>query len=320
MTGVVALGALCGVGVLGTFFGLRAIMPSLAELSAVVERPNEPGSSVGVRGAAAHGAVAGSRSGAGRQGLSGDHPLNRIAGAVFDTGNRWSELAGVHHIIDALAICGETTEVLVARMLGTGGVGFLLPPLFWLVASSLGASLPTALVIVLTLIAVPTGVALPVVSVLGRARERRRHFRIVLGNVVDLVVLSLAGGVGVESALLAACDVSTDWAARRMSRSLAKARDAGQSPWEALSALGEQSGVVELTELAATLQLAGKEGARVRQSLSARSDALRRHELAESESTANAMTERLFLPGALLLIGFLLFVGYPAFSRILGGL
>ena len=31
------------------------------------------------------------------------------------------------------------------------------------------------------------------------------------------------------------------------------------------------------------------------------------------------MTERLFLPGALLLLGFLLFIGYPAFSRILTG-
>jgi hypothetical protein len=31
------------------------------------------------------------------------------------------------------------------------------------------------------------------------------------------------------------------------------------------------------------------------------------------------MTERLFVPGALLLIGFLCFVGYPALTRILGG-
>jgi tight adherence protein C len=46
---------------------------------------------------------------------------------------------------------------------------------------------------------------------------------------------------------------------------------------------------------------------------------LRRHEQADAESSANAMTERLFLPGALLLLGFLVFIGYPAFARILGG-
>jgi hypothetical protein len=78
-------------------------------------------------------------------------------------------------------------------------------------------------------------------------------------------------------------------------------------------------GVPELVELSTTLQLAGTEGARIRQSLSARAVALRRHEQAEAESEANAVTERLFLPGALLLIGFLVFIGYPAFARILGG-
>jgi hypothetical protein len=31
------------------------------------------------------------------------------------------------------------------------------------------------------------------------------------------------------------------------------------------------------------------------------------------------MTERLFLPGALLLLGFLVFIGYPAVDRILSG-
>ena len=38
-----------------------------------------------------------------------------------------------------------------------------------------------------------------------------------------------------------------------------------------------------------------------------------------AEAEANALTERLFLPGAFLLVGFLLFVGYPAFTRIASG-
>jgi hypothetical protein len=92
------------------------------------------------------------------------------------------------------------------------------------------------------------------------------------------------------------------------------------SPWIALGQLGEEIGVVELVELSTTLQLAGTEGARILQSLSARSVSLRRHEQADAESAANATTERLFFPGALLLVGFLLFVGYPAFARIIGGL
>jgi hypothetical protein len=86
-----------------------------------------------------------------------------------------------------------------------------------------------------------------------------------------------------------------------------------------LGQLGVEIAVPELVELSTTLELAGTEGARIRQSLSSRAVSLRRHEQADAESAANTMTERLFLPGALLLFGFLLFVGYPAFSRIIGG-
>ena len=109
------------------------------------------------------------------------------------------------------------------------------------------------------------------------------------------------------------------WAAQRMGRTLLTARDSGAAPWEALEALGRELLVPELVELATTVQLAGTEGARIRDSLTARAASLRRHEQADAESAANAMTERLFLPGALLLLGFLVFIGYPAFQRILGG-
>jgi tight adherence protein C len=104
-----------------------------------------------------------------------------------------------------------------------------------------------------------------------------------------------------------------------MGRTLLTARDSGAAPWQALEALGRDLLIPELVELATTVQLAGTEGARIRDSLTARAGSLRRHEQADAESSANAMTERLFLPGALLLLGFLVFIGYPAFARILGG-
>jgi Flp pilus assembly protein TadB len=168
-------------------------------------------------------------------------------------------------------------------------------------------------------VAVPIGVALVVSALFRRAGERRRHVRVVVGSFVDLVVLSLAGGVGIDGALHAASQVTPDWAARRLSKALLVARDRGTTPWDALAGLGAELGVDELVELATTVQLAGTEGARIRQALTARGASLRRHEQAEAESAANAMTERLFFPGALLLLGFLLFIGYPAIQRILGG-
>jgi Flp pilus assembly protein TadB len=173
--------------------------------------------------------------------------------------------------------------------------------------------------VLLALVMVPTGALVPFLVLRAEAEERRHHFRNVIGTYVDLVVLSLAGGAGIEGSLLSASNVNSDWATKRMAKALLLARDTGEAAWEALSELGRELAVPELIELSATLQLAGTEGARVRQSLSARAASLRRHEQAEAESAANAMTERLFLPGTLLLLGFLLFIGYPAFNRILAG-
>jgi hypothetical protein len=104
-----------------------------------------------------------------------------------------------------------------------------------------------------------------------------------------------------------------------MLAALSLCRDSGDPPWEALTRLGEELGIEELGELAATAGLAGMEGAKVRATLAARAATIRRHELANAESEANALTERLFIPGAFLLVGFLIFIGYPAFTRIASG-
>jgi hypothetical protein len=132
-------------------------------------------------------------------------------------------------------------------------------------------------------------------------------------------VLGLAGGMGIESALLTAAQLGENAVSRRMLAALSLCRDTGEPPWEALARLGETLGIEELSELAATAGLAGMEGAKVRATLAARASSIRRHELAIAEAEANALTEKLFIPGAFLLVGFLIFIGYPAFTRIAAG-
>ncbi len=292
-------GAVTGLGCIGVVCGLRWSPRSLDAVAAAVNRPL-PKDTV----------------------PDGSETMSLRAGrtmvAYLDTTgiralSRWPDFAS------CLAISGQSLERLATQVLVLGGAGLLAPPFLWLVAQLVGVSTPVEVAILVALIGGFGGLVIPVFELFKRARERRRHFRIVIGSFVDLVVLGLAGGVGVEGAMFAASQVSGDWAARRMARALMQARDSGRSPWIALGQLGESIGVPELVELSTTLQLAGTEGARIRQSLSARAVSIRRHEQADAESAANAMTERLFLPGSLLLLGFLLFVGYPAFSRILSG-
>jgi tight adherence protein C len=303
MTAVVLLAVCTGSGAVGVVFGLRSRRMSLDGVLESWDR-TVPGGRAGPVGDRRDASVTGRLGGP-------------IVARVLESdraGHRW-----VVRARSDLEITGTAPEAFVSRIVVLMGCCALVPLVLWLLATLAGIGLPTAAAGLCVVLGVPAAAALPVAGLIRRATARRRHFRVVIGSFVDLVVLSLAGGVGIDGALHAASQVSTDWAAQRMGRTLLTARDGGSAPWAALESLGRELLVPELVELATTVQLAGTEGARIRDSLTARAASLRRHEQADAESAANAMTERLFLPGALLLLGFLVFIGYPAFQRILGG-
>jgi tight adherence protein C len=150
----------------------------------------------------------------------------------------------------------------------------------------------------------------------AEAERRRRSFRHAVGAFLDLVAISLAGGTGIEGALHGAVTLGQGWGFSRLGEALDHARLAGQTPWVALAQVGEDLGVSELRELAASLELAGHEGAKVRQSLAAKAASVRLHQLADIETEAAQATERMVLPIGLLFAGFVLFIGYPALAVI----
>jgi Flp pilus assembly protein TadB len=137
---------------------------------------------------------------------------------------------------------------------------------------------------------------------------------------LDLVNVLLAGGAGVETALLAAADAGDGWSFEQIRLAIARAQSARRSYWDSLRELGEELGVDALVEVAHSVQIAGEHGGRVRQSLSARAQALRQRNLSRIEHEAEQRTERMGLPMVVLFIGFVLLVGYPAFTGTLGAL
>ena len=94
----------------------------------------------------------------------------------------------------------------------------------------------------------------------------------------------------------------------------------GEPPWTGLDRLGTDLGISELNELAASVTLAGDEGARVRASIAAKARSIRVRGLADAESAAQAASERMSLPIVLLMLGFVVFLGYPAVMQVLTGL
>lgn len=189
---------------------------------------------------------------------------------------------------------------------GLGGSGLVL----------VGAAPPAAVLVVVALGAGVGGFLLPDALLAEEADRRRRGFRHALSSYLDLVNVILAGGGGIETALHAAADAGGGWAFAAIRQALDRARLTNRTPWDTLGQLGGEIGVEELRELAASVALAGSHGARIRQSLAAKADSLRGHLVAETEAAAEAATERMTIPVAVLLFGFLVFVAYPAIHQI----
>ena len=155
------------------------------------------------------------------------------------------------------------------------------------------------------------GFLAPDLAVRSEAVKHRAAFRDALSSFLDLVVIGLAAGSGVDQALDEAAQVGSGPAYAELRYALTEARLARVAPWDILAALGRRIGLPELQQLAATVGLAGTEGAKVRASLRSRALALRDRQLTAAEGEANAATERMSLPIVALFAGFLIFLGLP---------
>jgi Flp pilus assembly protein TadB len=218
-----------------------------------------------------------------------------------------------------LAITGRSIERHLAEQVALGVFGVLVVPLAAAVLLLGGVHLPLALPIWAALCCGAAGFFLPDLGVHGEAAQRRRDFRHALSSYLDLVVVALAGGAGVETALGDAASIGHGWAFEYLRQALDRSRLSRTTPWAALGQLGEELGVGELSELASSIALAGTEGARVRSSLGAKAMSLRVHELTDAESAEQASTEKMSLPVVLLFAGFLCFIAFPAVERVLTG-
>jgi len=219
-----------------------------------------------------------------------------------------------------LSTLDKPVEVHLAEQATSAIFGLLLPPvgatLLALMGVRSGLTVPAVFSIVLGV----TGFLAPELSVRSDAAKYRTQFRDALSSFLDLVVISLASGSGVDQALDEAARVGSGPAYVELRYALAEARLARIAPWDILAELGRRLAVADLQQLAASVGLAGTEGAKIRSSLRARAIALRERQLTDAEGEANAATERMSLPIVALFAGFLIFLGYPAVAAVLGGL
>lgn len=189
-----------------------------------------------------------------------------------------------------------------------------------LTLSAAGAGLGPGLTLALVAGGLVVGFVVPDLTVRSQAAGRRAAFRHALSSYLDLVNVLLAGGAGIETSLEAAAQAGDGWAYTQIRNALLRSRTMRQSPWVCFTDLGEAIGVAELGEIAASVRLAGEQGARIKTSLSAKAAALRAHQMARIEADAQAATERMGLPTVLMFLGFMVLLGYPAMQQIVRAL
>jgi tight adherence protein C len=216
-----------------------------------------------------------------------------------------------------LAVLGRSLEGFLASTVLLSVLGLLLGPIMIGLAMLAGVELGLTVPLGLTLLFAVVFALLPLAAVRREATRRRQDFRHAVGAFLDLVSMNLAGGRGVPEALSAAASIGGGWPFARLRDTLAFARLQGLTPWAALGRLGDEVGLNELRDLSAALTLVADDGAKIRASLAARAATLRRRELAEMEGKAGQRSQSMLVAQMLIVMGYLLFLAYPAVSRIL---
>ena len=221
-----------------------------------------------------------------------------------------------HRHAQELELVGRSAERHAFDKLLGAIAGLLVPNLAAAALQVLGIPVPVGVIAMFSLAAAAAGFLMPDLILRDEGAKRQGAFRHALSSYLDLVNVLLAGSAGIETALHAAADAGDGWGYQTIRAELRRARLTGQSPWDAFAQLGARLGINEMAELAASVSLAGSHGARIRTSLAAKADTLRGHQVAETEAAAEAATERMTLPVAVLLFGFLVFIAYPAVVQI----
>ncbi|MTD57134.1 pilus assembly protein TadB [Amycolatopsis pithecellobii] len=239
--------------------------------------------------------------------------LERLAGYSARSSSRWWGIPTAD-----LDVLDHSRERYVARRLtwaaGAAAGVLVMAGLSWLG----GLGLPATVVVLAAVLAAVAGSVVPVLAVREDAGKAREEFRRATAAYLDLVAQERATGRAPSQALAEAAAVGDSWVFARISRTLGRAMRAGHTPWETLSRLGQRMGVVELADLADILATAA-DGAAIYTTLIAKASALRSAALAADKADANARSQRLALPVALLLVAFLLLAIFPALIHLVIG-
>ncbi|MDF1605878.1 type II secretion system F family protein [Nocardioides sp. YIM 152315] len=197
------------------------------------------------------------------------------------------------------------------------GLGLLIPAFLTTLFNTLGLGIPLQIPALASIVLAAVMFFIPNYNALDEARKARVEFSRALGAYIDLVALERHNGIGARQAMESAAGVGDSWVFTRLSEELTRSRWSGLPPWDALHTLAAELGLPELDDFADIMRLSGEEGASVYATLRARSAAMRTAMLHDEIAEANAVGERMTIPGSLLGVIFMALLVTPSLLRML---
>ncbi|MYT68333.1 hypothetical protein GTY60_01395 [Streptomyces sp. SID8367] len=143
----------------------------------------------------------------------------------------------------------------------------------------------------------------------AKARAEAAHG---IAVYLELVALRLAAGIAIESALEQAAFVGKGWVFVRIQETLMRSRIERGQQWAALKGLGERLDVPVLADVADFVQMSTQEGASVYDTVRHRAASLRTEQLNAEAASANADTEKMQAPQAVLCVLVMAAMAFPA--------
>ena len=230
---------------------------------------------------------------------------------------RMEHLPGGRIPVKNLALLGQGPGQFMLKKTALAALGLLCPVLVsvpWIIA---GVSLPFYVPAAAGLAIAALLFITPDLAVRDQAKRAREEFAHALSAYLDLVALKRAADAGPAEALEKAAAVGRGWPFLYLQGALRRARLEKIPPYQALSELAEEYDLPVLTDVADIMRGSATDGAAVYKALRARTAALNTELLADQAAEANAASEKMTAPGALLAVLVMLLMAFPAVIRML---
>ncbi|MFG2312955.1 type II secretion system F family protein [Streptomyces sp. NPDC048566] len=230
---------------------------------------------------------------------------------------RLERLPGVRVPAVDLALLGQGRGQFMLKKTALAAAGLLCPVIAtapWIIA---GIGVPFYVPAVAGLLIAGLLFVTPDLAVRDQAKRAREEFAHALSAYLDLVALKRAADAGPAEALEKAAEVGRGWPFLFLQGALRRARLEKIPPYQALAELAAEYDLPGLSDVADIMRGSATDGAAVYKALRARTAALNAELLADQAAEANAASEKMTAPGALLAVLVMLLMAFPAVIRML---